>query len=69
MPGGVVGKAFLTTYVGAFELVSLLLLVAAVVAVVLGAGPRPMRTRLEAADDVRRAASRELIASVKAVDE
>ena len=32
---------------GAFELVSLLLLVAAIAAVVLGAGPRPMRVDLD----------------------
>ena len=43
----VVGQVFLTTYVGAFELVSLLLLVAAIAAVVLGAGPRPMRVDLD----------------------
>ena len=42
-----VGQLFLTTYVGAFELVSLLLLVAAIAAVVLGAGPRPMRVDLD----------------------
>ena len=42
-----VGELFLTTYVGAFELVSLLLLVAAIAAVVLGAGPRPMRVDLD----------------------
>ena len=42
-----VGQLFVTTYVGAFELVSLLLLVAAIAAVVLGAGPRPMRVRLD----------------------
>jgi NADH-quinone oxidoreductase subunit J len=42
-----VGQLFLTTYVGAFELVSLLLLVAAIAAVVLGAGPRPSRVRLD----------------------
>jgi NADH:ubiquinone oxidoreductase subunit 6 (subunit J) len=42
-----VGQVFLTTYVGAFELVSLLLLVAAIAAVVLGAGPRPMRVDLD----------------------
>jgi NADH:ubiquinone oxidoreductase subunit 6 (subunit J) len=42
-----VGQLFLTTYVGAFELVSLLLLVAAIAAVVLGAGPRPTRVRLD----------------------
>jgi NADH-quinone oxidoreductase subunit J len=38
-----VGEVFLTEYVGAFELISLLLLVAAIAAVVLGAGPRPSR--------------------------
>ena len=38
-----VGEVFLTRYVGAFEIVSILLLVAAVAAVVLGAGPRPSR--------------------------
>jgi NADH-quinone oxidoreductase subunit J len=43
----VVGQLFLTTYVGAFELVSILLLVAAIAAVVLGAGPRPMRVDLD----------------------
>jgi NADH:ubiquinone oxidoreductase subunit 6 (subunit J) len=42
-----VGQLFLTTYVGAFELVSLLLLVAAIAAVVLGAGPRPMRVQMD----------------------
>lgn len=42
-----VGELFLTTYVGAFELVSLLLLVAAIAAVVLGAGPRPTRVDLD----------------------
>lgn len=42
-----VGELFLTTYVGAFEIVSLLLLVAAIAAVVLGAGPRPMRVDLD----------------------
>jgi NADH-quinone oxidoreductase subunit J len=42
-----VGQLFVTTYVGAFELVSLLLLVAAIAAVVLGAGPRPMRVQLD----------------------
>ena len=42
-----VGQLFLTTYVGAFEMVSLLLLVAAIAAVVLGAGPRPMRVDLD----------------------
>jgi NADH:ubiquinone oxidoreductase subunit 6 (subunit J) len=42
-----VGKLFLTTYVGAFELVSLLLLVAAIAAVVLGAGPRPSRVQMD----------------------
>jgi NADH-quinone oxidoreductase subunit J len=42
-----VGALFLTRYVGAFEVVSLLLLVAAVAAVVLGAGPRPARVELD----------------------
>jgi NADH-quinone oxidoreductase subunit J len=42
-----VGQLFLTTYVGAFELVSLLLLVAAIAAVVLGAGPRPSRVQMD----------------------
>jgi NADH-quinone oxidoreductase subunit J len=42
-----VGQLFLTTYVGAFELVSLLLLVAAIAAVVLGAGPRPVRVQMD----------------------
>jgi NADH-quinone oxidoreductase subunit J len=42
-----VGQLFLTTYVGAFEVVSLLLLVAAIAAVVLGAGPRPSRVQLD----------------------
>jgi NADH-quinone oxidoreductase subunit J len=42
-----VGQIFLTTYVGAFELISLLLLVAAIAAVVLGAGPRPMRVQMD----------------------
>jgi len=42
-----VGQLFLTTYVGAFELVSLLLLVAAIAGVVLGAGPRPSRVQMD----------------------
>jgi NADH-quinone oxidoreductase subunit J len=42
-----VGTVFLTRYVGAFEIVSLLLLVAAIAAVVLGAGPRPTRVTLD----------------------
>jgi NADH:ubiquinone oxidoreductase subunit 6 (subunit J) len=42
-----VGRLFLTTYVGAFEFVSLLLLVAAIAAVVLGAGPRPSRVQMD----------------------
>jgi NADH-quinone oxidoreductase subunit J len=37
------GQVLLTTYVGAFEIVSLLLLIGAIAAVVLGAGPRPSR--------------------------
>jgi NADH:ubiquinone oxidoreductase subunit 6 (subunit J) len=39
-----VGEAFLTTYLVSFEMISLLLLVAAVVGVVLGSGRRPQRT-------------------------
>ncbi len=42
-----VGELFLTRYVGAFEIVSLLLLVAAIAAVVLGAGARPNRVRMD----------------------
>jgi NADH-quinone oxidoreductase subunit J len=42
-----VGEVFLTKYVGAFEIVSLLLLVAAIAAVVLGAGPRPSRVKMD----------------------
>ena len=43
----IVGAVFLTKYVGAFELVSLLLLIGAIAAVVLGAGPRPSRVRMD----------------------
>ena len=59
-----IGELFLTKYLFSFELVSLMLLVAAIAAVVMGAGPRPPRVRLEAeatADERRRAASRALI--------
>ena len=42
-----IGEVFLTKYVGAFEIVSLLLLVAAIAAVVLGAGPRPNRVQMD----------------------
>jgi NADH-quinone oxidoreductase subunit J len=63
-----VGTLFFTRYVGAFEIVSLLLLVAAVAAVVLGAGPRPARVS-EATSrddgDARRRASAELVASLR----
>jgi NADH-quinone oxidoreductase subunit J len=63
-----VGTLFFTRYVGAFELVSLLLLVAAVAAVVLGAGPRPPRvspSTASAQDEVRRRASAELVSSLQ----
>jgi NADH-quinone oxidoreductase subunit J len=53
-----VGELFLTRYVGAFEIVSLLLLVAAIAAVVLGAGPRPSRVRMDERQEKVRAARR-----------
>jgi len=64
-----IGELFFTRYIGAFEIVSLLLLVAAIAAVVLGAGPRPPRVREDAdgavipAGEERRRASAALIAS------
>lgn len=63
-----VGERFLTDYLFAFEVVSVLLLVAAVVAVVLGAGPRPTRV-VDPRDDVRRAASRRLVAAATGEDD
>jgi NADH:ubiquinone oxidoreductase subunit 6 (subunit J) len=48
-----VGELFVTDYLLAFELVSLLLLVAAVAGVVLGAGPRPHRPSSFTAEDGR----------------
>jgi NADH-quinone oxidoreductase subunit J len=63
-----VGTLFFTRYVGAFEIVSLLLLVAAVAAVVLGAGPRPSRVSevgARADEEARRRASAELVASLQ----
>ena len=49
------GEVLLTTYVGAFEIVSLLLLIGAVAAVILGAGPRPARVLDERERRVRAA--------------
>ncbi len=49
------GEVLLTKYVGAFEIVSLLLLIGAIAAVVLGAGPRPMRVMDERERRVRAA--------------
>jgi NADH:ubiquinone oxidoreductase subunit 6 (subunit J) len=67
-----IGRLFLTRYVGTFEIVSLLLLVAAIAAVVLGAGPRPSRVTHALGDEdpaaaasARHAASQALIASVR----
>jgi NADH:ubiquinone oxidoreductase subunit 6 (subunit J) len=63
-----IGASLLTTYVGSFEIVSLLLLIGAIAAVVLGAGPRPTRVvderdrRVRAARDAADARTGEPVA-------
>ncbi len=61
-----VGALLVTDYLVAFEVVSLLLMVAAIAGVVLGSGPRPRRVveagrKVEDADEARRARSRALL--------
>ncbi len=60
-----VGALLVTDYLIAFEVVSLLLMVAAIAGVVLGSGPRPRRVdtgrKVEEADEARRARSRALL--------
>jgi hypothetical protein len=61
-----VGALLVTNYLIAFEVVSLLLMVAAVAGVVLGSGPRPRRVetgerKVEDQDEARRARSRALL--------
>jgi NADH-quinone oxidoreductase subunit J len=61
-----VGALLVTDYLVAFEVVSLLLMVAAIAGVVLGSGPRPRRVveagrKVEEADEARRARSRALL--------
>jgi NADH:ubiquinone oxidoreductase subunit 6 (subunit J) len=64
-----IGRVFLTDYLVAFEVISILLLVAAVAGVVLGSGPRPKRRRGadggvgdSGPDNVRRSATAAIIA-------
>jgi NADH:ubiquinone oxidoreductase subunit 6 (subunit J) len=63
-----VGQLLVTDYLIAFEVVSLLLMVAAIAGVLLGAGPRPRRVdagdRKVAAEEARRAASRAVLEGV-----
>jgi NADH:ubiquinone oxidoreductase subunit 6 (subunit J) len=59
-----VGELLVTNYLLAFEVVSLLLMVAAIAGVLLGSGPRPRRVdpdRKVDAEEARRAASRTLL--------
>jgi NADH:ubiquinone oxidoreductase subunit 6 (subunit J) len=61
-----VGALLVTNYLIAFEVVSLLLMVAAIAGVVLGSGPRPRRVetgerKVEDQDEARRARSRALL--------
>jgi NADH:ubiquinone oxidoreductase subunit 6 (subunit J) len=62
------GEVLLTKYVGAFEIVSLLLLIGAIAAVILGAGPRPSRVvdererRVRAAREAAEARAQEPVA-------
>jgi NADH:ubiquinone oxidoreductase subunit 6 (subunit J) len=63
-----VGRLLVTDYLIAFEVVSLLLMIAAIAGVLLGAGPRPTRVqggrKVDEAEELRRARSRAMIGDV-----
>jgi NADH-quinone oxidoreductase subunit J len=63
-----VGELLVTDYLFAFEVVSLLLMVAAIAGVLLGSGPRPRRVpgdrRVDDAEEIRRAQSRAMLGDV-----
>jgi NADH:ubiquinone oxidoreductase subunit 6 (subunit J) len=60
-----VGRLLVTDYLVAFEVVSLLLMIAAIAGVLLGSGPRPTRVptgrKVDEAEERRRARSRAMI--------